>query len=130
MNCYSLLVLLALAYTGKDLLNEILTGLVKLLPMIVAASIAVTLRLIVESKKNKITILNVVMSFISALGISYLFYPVILEYVKPSLQSIVIGIIVLTGDKIVSYVIYKFKVDQFLTFIADWALNKLKAIFK
>jgi len=26
--------------------------------------------------------------------------------------------------------IYKFKVDQFLTFIADWALNKLKAIFK
>ena len=98
--------------------------------MIVAASIAVTLRLIVESKKNKITILNVVMSFISALGISYLFYPVILEYVKPSLQSIVIGIIVLTGDKIVSYVIYKFKVDQFLTFIADWALNKLKAIFK
>jgi len=59
-----------------------------------------------------------------------MFYPVILEYVKPAFQSIAIGIIVLTGDKIVSYVIYKFKVDQFLTFIADWALNKLKAIFK
>jgi len=130
MNCYLLFVLLALGYTGKDLLNEILTGLVKLLPMIVAASIAVTLRLIVESKKNKITPLNITLSFVSALGISWIFYPVILEYVKPAFHSIVIGLIVLTGDKIVSYVIYKFKVDQFLTFIADWALNKLKAIFK
>jgi len=130
MNCYSLLVLLALVYTSKDFLSEILTGLIKLLPMIAAASIAVTLRLIVESKKNKITLINIVLSFVSALGISWIFYPVILEYVKPVFHSIAIGVIVLTGDKIVSYMIYKFKVDLFLTFIADWALNKLKAIFK
>lgn len=126
MNCFLLSLLLFLELSGKDVLSAI----VKLLPMIGFATITVVLKLIIESKKNKVTFLNVVMTLIFALGISYIFWPIIQEYIKPSMQGVATGAIVLTGEKIVTYVIYKAKIDEFLAWLFDAIFTWIKSLFK
>jgi len=128
MNCYLLLVLLALVYTGTHLLEELLAAIIKLLPMAVSASVAVTLRLIMEAKKNKITKIDIFLSYVSAVGISYIFYPAIVEYSKPEFIPLSIGLVVLSGNQIVNYVVYKLKISLFLGLFFEWAYNKLKLI--
>lgn len=98
--------------------------------MIGFATITVVLKLIIESKKNKVTFLNVVMTLIFALGISYIFWPIIQEYIKPSMQGVATGAIVLTGEKIVTYVIYKAKIDEFLAWLFDAIFTWIKSLFK
>lgn len=119
MNWYLLSLLLALDYSGKGLLEEMLKGLAKIFPMMIFATITVVLQLIIVSKRKKITFANILMTWFFALGISYVFYPIILEYVSKSWHGIAIGAVVLTGEKIVTYAIYKAKVDDAIVWIIN-----------
>lgn len=94
------------------------------------ATITVVLKLIIESKKNKVTLFNAFVSWIFALGISYVFYPIILENINKSWQGISIGLVVLTGEKIVTFVLYKVRVEEGLAWVFDMLFQKLKSLFK
>lgn len=94
--------------------------------MIVTASIVVGLKLIVESKKKKITVWAAFISWLGAVSISYLFYPVILTHVSEEFRPLLMAFVVLVGDKIVVYFIDKFQVDTFLTAITNAAADYLK----
>ena len=125
MNMFLLFLLLALDYTGKPLLE----GMIKLIPMIMIATITTVMKLIIESKKNKITFLGGVMTWAFAMGISYIFYPIVVDYIKDSWQGVVIGAIVLTGEKIVTWIMYTLRVEDFLAYMGDYTIRKLKKIF-
>lgn len=128
MNWYLLSVLLALDYSGKALLEESIKGLVKLFPMMLFATITVILQLIIVSKRKKITLANILMTWFFALGISYITYPLILDYVPKSWHGVVIGAVVLTGEKIVTYAIYKAKIDDAIVWFLNIIADKLKKL--
>lgn len=130
MNWYLLSVLLALDYSGKALLEESIKGLAKLFPMMLFATITVILQLIIVSKRKKITFANILMTWFFALGISYVCYPVILEYIPKSWHGIVIGAVVLTGEKIVTYAIYKAKIDDAIVWLLNLLADKIKSYLK
>jgi hypothetical protein len=126
MNCFLLLLLLFLDYSGKDLL----AAAAKMLPMIGFATVSVILKVIVMSRKEKITFLNIVTAWVFALGICVLAYPIILESIQPPYVGAVTGVVVLTGENLVSYIVYKFKLDEFLTWFINDAFEKAKSFFK
>jgi len=97
--------------------------------MVVPATVTVIIKLIVENKKSKITWFNAVTSWLMAVGVSYIFYPVITKHVDEAWQPVVIAVAVLTGEKVVTYVIYKAKIDDFLTWLFNTAWEKLKKYF-
>lgn len=96
--------------------------------MLVTATIAVGLKIIIESRRKKMTVWAAVISWLGAVFISYLFYPVILEYSSESFKPLWMAFVVLVGDKIVVYFVEKFQVDTFLSaivnIISDWIIKK------
>lgn len=96
--------------------------------MIVTATIAVGLKLIVESKKKKITFWAAFISWWGAVCISYLFYPVITKHSSEELVPLLLAFVVLVGDKLTSYFVDKFQVDTFLTAIMNMLGSYIKKI--
>lgn len=128
MNWYSLSLLLFLEYTSiakglKTPFDELMSAFIKLIPMIVTATVAVGLKLMVDSRKKKITFWAAFISWLGAVFISYLFYPAILEYSSDSLKPLWMAFVVLVGDKIVVYFVEKFNVDTFLSAVVNAAAN-------
>lgn len=115
---------------GKTYAEEILGGFIKLIPMFLAAFVTAVLKLIVESKKNKITPLNIFLSCVFAIGIAYLFSPVIIKYLEEDYHTLAVGALVLTGEKIFIYLIYKAKIDDILIWAGNTLSDKFKNIFK
>lgn len=70
------------------------------------------------------------MTWFFALGISYVFYPIILDYVPVSWHGIAIGAVVLTGEKIVTYAIYKAKIDDAIVWFLNILADKIKSFLK
>ena len=97
--------------------------------MMMIATITTVMKLIIESKKNKITFFGGVMTWTFAMGISYIFYPIVLDYISDSWQGVVIGAIVLTGEKTVTWIMYTLRVEDFLAYMGDYLLRKLKKLF-
>jgi len=98
--------------------------------MIGFATISVVLKIIVMSRKEKITFVNAFTSWVFALGISVFTYPIVVEYFNPPFIGAVTGAIVLTGENLVSYIVYKFKIDGFLEWFINAAFEKAKNLFK
>lgn len=126
----SLCLLLEGTFTTKQAFYEAMKGLVKLLPMIITATIAVGLKLIVESKRKKITFWNASISWFSAVGISYIFFPAITKYSSTELVPLWLAFVVLVGDKISTYFVEKFNVDVFLNAMVNYLADKLKNLTK
>lgn len=82
------------------------------------------------SRKEKVTFLNIVTAWFFALGISVLAYPIVVDNFQTPYVGAVTGVIVLTGENLVSYIVYKFKVDEFLTWFINAAFEKAKSFFK
>jgi len=125
MNLFLLSVLLALDYTNT-IIEQVTAGLVKLMPMLIPATVVTILKLIVENKKKKITAFNAITSWLAAVGVSYIFYPLVLEFIKDSFQPAIIAFIVLTGEKVITYFVYKFTVDDKLESLGQWLMDKIK----
>lgn len=74
--------------------------------------------------------MNALLTWVFALGIGYISYEPIQLYVSKSWQGIAIAALVLTGEKIVTYLIYKAKVEEFLSWLLQAGFDKLKQLFK
>lgn len=85
----------------------------------IPASIGISIKLAVQSKKEKMTPLKVILSYITGIGGAYLAYHVIKNNVDENLMPLTIAIVSISTEKIAEYLIYKWNIDYFLTSIIE-----------
>lgn len=81
---------------------------------LVWAMMAVSVKLAVQSKKEKLTMGIVVTSFMAGVGSAWLFADYITMNYSHQYQPLIIAIIAISGDKIVEYFLYKINFQQLL----------------
>lgn len=78
------------------------------------AMVAISVKLAVQSRRNKITLGIVITSFITGVGSAYLFSDYVSGAFSHEMQPLIIGIIAISGEKIGEYILYKINFDSFL----------------
>lgn len=81
---------------------------------LVWAMMAVSVKLAVQSKKERLTMGIVVTSFMAGVGSAWLFADYITMNYSHQYQPLIIAIIAISGDKIVEYLLYKINFQQLL----------------
>jgi hypothetical protein len=81
--------------------------------------VAISIKIATQVKKEKITFMRVILSFIIGIGCAYFVFPFCENQVKAEFMPLLIGLVSISGEKISEYVIYKWNVDYFLTSIID-----------
>jgi hypothetical protein len=87
--------------------------------ILIPAFVGISLKLAVQMKKTKLSFLNVSLSFITGICVAWMFSNPVKMYVPQDYQSICIAIIAISGEKIGDFLVYKFRVDDFLAAILD-----------
>jgi hypothetical protein len=87
-----------------DVSEEIKSWLVK--PLI-WAMLAISVKLAVQSKREKITIGIVITSFLAGIGSAWIFADYVLMNYPHQYQPMIIAVIAISGEKIVEYILYK-----------------------
>jgi len=88
----------------ESLSQEVKTWVLK--PLI-WAMVAISIKLAVQSRKNKITFGIAISSFITGIGSAYLFSDYVSGAFSHEMQPLIIGVIAISGEKIGEYVLYK-----------------------
>lgn len=93
-----------------------------------ATAVAVTImKVIVENNKGKkITVVNVVLSLMLSICCGYLVYPALTASVSQHWISIIFGILILTAEKIITFIIYELEVGEKLLWLVNYLFEKLK----
>jgi hypothetical protein len=108
----------------KILQSEFYIFLVKI---IFPAFLAVGVKIAIEMKKNrsKISMLNVGLSMLIGVGGAYLSSGLVQKNCDEEYVSVVIALIAITSEKIGEFLIYKLKVELFLSAFADVILDTI-----
>lgn len=88
---------------------ELNTFLIKIL---IPAVVGISIKLATQIKKEKMTFFRVILSFITGIGCAYFVYPFLGD---TKYMPLIIGIVSISGEKIMEFVIYKWNIDFFLT---------------
>ena len=88
----------------ENVSEEIKSWIVK--PLI-WAMMAVSVKLAVQSKRQKITIGIVITSFLAGIGSAWIFADYVLINYSHQYQPMIIAVIAISGEKIVEYILYK-----------------------
>lgn len=96
----------------------------------IPASIAISIKLATQVKKEKMTFTKVVLSFVVGIGCAYFVYPFVENQTESKYIPLLVGVVSISGEKIAEYIIYKWNVDNFLSVIFDSVLNAIVQIFK
>jgi len=102
--------------------SEIYNFIVKALT---PALIAVSVGLAVKSKTQKLTVKRVFISYIAGIGASYFIYPFVSSENFGNYTGAIIGIVAITSEKIMEFLLFKFNVDLLLNSLADALRNFL-----
>lgn len=78
-----------------------------ILKPLIWAMLAVSVKLAVQSKKEKITLGIVITSFFAGIGSAWIFADYVLMNYSHQYQPMIIAVIAISGEKIVEYVLYK-----------------------
>ena len=99
-----------------NLEQEIYNFIAKIL---IPSIIAISIKVATQIKREKMTVLKVILSFVTGIGCAYFTYPFVFDNVEDNYLPLIVGIVSISGEKIAEYLIYKFNVDLFLTSIID-----------
>lgn len=69
--------------------------------------LAISVKLAVQSKRQKITIGIVVTSFLAGIGSAWIFADYVVMNYSHQYQPMIIAVIAISGEKIVEYILYK-----------------------
>lgn len=94
--------------------------------IILVACVAVSVKIAIQMKKEKVSLINILLSFIIGVGFAMLFGNLVLEKCSASWVPVVIAIITLVGEKVGNWVIYKLKVDEILQDFVTYCTKKYK----
>ena len=81
----------------------------------IPATIGVSIKLAVQSKKEQMSITRIILSFVIGIGCAYLAFPFLSHNTNEEYLPMFIAIVSISGEKIAEYVIYKWNIDYFLT---------------
>lgn len=87
--------------------------------VLIPAFIGISLKISIQMKRTKLSFLNVSISFITGICMAWLLSSPVKLYVPQDYQAISIAIIAISGEKIGDFIVYKLRIDDFLSAIVD-----------
>lgn len=87
--------------------------------VLIPAFVGISLKLAVQMKRTKLSFLNVSLSFITGICVAWLLSNPVKLYVPQDYQAVSIAIIAISGEKIGDFLVYKFRIDDFLGAIVE-----------
>ena len=87
--------------------------------ILIPAIIGISLKVAVQMKRTKLSFLNVLLSFITGICTAWMFSGIIHSNVPTDYQPVSIAIIAISGEKIGDWLVYKLRIDDFLSAIID-----------
>lgn len=105
-------------------LDELSRFIVKIL---VPATIAISIKIATQIKREKMSLGRVFLSFIVGIGCAYFVYPFIDHNVENDYIPLLVGVVAMSGEKISEYIIYKWDVDLFIGSLIDVFIDKWKS---
>jgi hypothetical protein len=78
------------------------------------AMVAISIKLAVQSRRNKVTWAIAISSFITGIGSAYLFHEYVTKSFSHEVQPLVIAVIAISGEKIGEYILYKINFEGLL----------------
>ncbi len=82
----------------------------------IPAIVGISIKLATQIKKEKMTFIRVVISFTTGIGCAYFVYPFLNE---TKFMPLIIGVVSISGEKIMEFLIYKWNIDLFLTSLIE-----------
>lgn len=94
--------------------------------VVLTALIAMSVKIAIQMKHEKVSLLNVILSFVVGMGVAILSGNLVLDKFSPSSAPIIIAAIALVGEKVGFWLIYKFNVDAVMQGFIDFLIKKYK----
>lgn len=88
--------------------------------------VATSVKIATIVRNEKMTNIKVIVSFITGVGCAYFVYPFAQSNSSPEYIPLIVGLVSISGEKIMEYLIYKLDVSGILNEIINVILNKLK----
>jgi hypothetical protein len=88
-----------------------------ILKIIIPALVAVSIKIAIQCSKQKVSIAQVVGSFVTGIGSAYLFADYVMGAFAHQWQPLIIAVIAISGEKIGYYVMYKINIDGLMEII-------------
>ena len=85
--------------------------------LLLPALMGLSIKLAILSRKENITIKQVIISFVCGIGSAYLFSPWIIDELADHWQPLAIAIVTISGEKIGSYALYKVNAERIFDFL-------------
>jgi hypothetical protein len=82
--------------------------------VLIPAFVAISIKIAVASRKNSMTVFNIITSIVIGVGSAYLFSGVILSTFSQDYVPLMIALVTISGEKIGNWIIYKFNIDTFI----------------
>ena len=88
--------------------------------VLIPALIGVSIRLAITSKKQTMSVFNIIASVVVGCGVAWLFSGIIMDNFSEQFQPLIIALMAISGEKIATWVIYKWNVDKLIDSLIDW----------
>lgn len=82
-----------------------------LIKIIIPALVALSIKIAIQSQQKKVSLFQIISSFITGIGSAYLCSDLVMTYLTHQWVPLAIAVVVLSGEKIGYYLIYKFNVE-------------------
>lgn len=97
-----------------------------ILKVIIPALVAISIKLAIQSKRAKISWLTAGTSVVIGIGSAYLSSDLVLANFSTQWVPIVIAVVTITGEKIGSYLMFKFAVDDIVDAFIQAVVSRWK----
>lgn len=101
-----------------------------LFKIFIPAFIAISIKIAAQIKKEKMTFLRIIMSYVVGIGCGYFIYPFVNTELKTPYVPIIVAIISISGEKISEFFIYKWRVDDFLGALLEAVKDMIVSLIK
>lgn len=88
--------------------------------ILIPAIVGVGINIAVTSRKKTMSVLNIIVSLFIGVGVAWLLSGVVLNNFSEVWQPPLIALLAISGEKIASWVIYKWNVDKVIESLIDW----------
>lgn len=89
------------------------------LKILLPALVAVSIKIAIQSKNKSVSVLQIIISFVTGIGSAYLFSGIILENFSDAWATIYIAVTAISGEKIGQWMVYRFNVEEILSTLLD-----------
>lgn len=93
-------------------MNEELKAFV--IKIIIPALVAVSMKIAIMNKKTKVTLFQVITSFVTGIGSAYLFSSLIMDSFSTKYIPLIVAVVTISGEKIGYWIVYKLNVEELI----------------